>query len=133
MPTATGAFEVTSWQEDTYEERGDGAKLSRASVTQRFEGDITGEGAAEWLMAYRPDGTAHFVGLHRVDGQIGDRRGSFVLETTGGFDGRTATWRAEVVPGSATDGLQGLEGQGSFSAPLGNRATFELEYGFDGT
>jgi hypothetical protein len=130
MPSATGAFEVTSWDEDQYEDRGNGAKLSRASVTQRFEGDITGDGAAEWLMAYRSDGTARFVGLHRVEGALGDRRGSFVLETSGSFDGQTASWQAEVIPGSATDGLQGLSGQGSFSAPMGNRATFELEYDF---
>jgi Protein of unknown function (DUF3224) len=130
MPSATGEFEVLSWQEDSYEDRGDGAKLSRASVTQRFEGDITGDGAAEWLMAYRADGTARFVGLHRVDGQIGERRGSFVLETSGAFDGQTATWQAEVIDGSATDALKGLSGRGSFSAPLGNRATFELEYDF---
>ena len=131
MPTATGAFEVTSWDEDQYEDRGDGAKLSRASVKQRFEGDITGDCAAEWLMAYGPDGTARFVGLHQVQGQIGDRRGSFVLETSGAFDGQTATWQAEVIPGSAKDGLQGLNGRGSFSAPLGTRATFELDYSFE--
>jgi hypothetical protein len=130
MSTATGAFEVTGWQEDEYEDRGNGAKLSRASVTQRFEGDITGEGSAEWLMAYRSDGTAHFVGLHHVVGALGDRRGSFVLETSGAFDGQTARWRAEVIAGSATDGLEGLTGQGSFSAPMGSRATFELEYDF---
>jgi len=131
MSTATGAFQVTGWQEDEYEDRGNGAKLSRASVTQQFEGDITGDGAAEWLMAYRSDGTARFVGLHRVEGELGDRRGSFVLETSGAFDGQTATWHAEVIAGSATDNLQGLRGRGSFSAPLGNRATFEFEYDFE--
>lgn len=130
MPMATGSFQVLSWDENAYDDRGDGAKLTRASVTQHFEGDISGEGAAQWLMAYRTDGTARFLGLQSVDGGIGDRRGTFVLETRGAFDGQTATWEAVVMPGSATDDLEGLTGQGSFEAPLGSRATFELEYDF---
>ncbi len=128
MPTATGSFQVLSWDENTYEERGDGAKLTRASVVQQFEGDVSGKGTALWLMAYRSDGTARFLGLQSVDGQIGDRHGSFVLETRGAFDGKTATWDAVVIPGSGTDALRGLDGHGSFSAPMGSQATFELEY-----
>jgi len=131
MQNAQGSFEVLSWDEDAYADLGGGAKLTRASVTQRFEGDIAGDGAVQWLMAYGTDDTAHFVGLQLVEGAIGERRGRFVLETTGAFDGQTATWRASVVPGSATGELQGLSGQGSFGAPLGSRATFELEYDFE--
>ena len=128
MAAAHGSFEVATWDENTYEERGEGGKLTRASVTQSFNGDIKGEGAAEWLMAYRADGTAHFVGLQRVSGAIGELRGSFVLETTGDFEGEVASWTASVVPGSGTDQLAGLTGQGSFRAPHGSKATFELTY-----
>src|SRR5688500_11865439 len=99
----TGSFENTSWDEDTVEELTDGAKLTRASVTQDFSGDVRGEGAAQWLMAYRRDGTAHFVGLQRVRGALGDRDGTFVLETIGEFDGAVASWTATVVPGSGTE------------------------------
>jgi DNA-binding NarL/FixJ family response regulator len=34
---AHGSFELASWQEDTYDDLGGGAKLTRASVTQTFE------------------------------------------------------------------------------------------------
>jgi Protein of unknown function (DUF3224) len=131
MVKATGSFELASWDEETYEDLEDGGKLTRASVTQSFTGDIEGDGAVQWLMAYRPDGTAHFVGLQRVRGAIGDRKGAFVLETIGDFDGKLATWRATVVPGSASGDLQGLTGSGDFGAPHGPKATFELEYTFD--
>ena len=130
MSTATGSFEVLSWDENAYEDRGAAGKLSHAAVTQRFDGDVSGDGTARWLMAYRADGTARFVGFQRVEGRVVDRRGSFVLETNGAFDGQTATWNAAVVPGSATEELEGLSGSGSFAAPLGSRATFELEYDF---
>jgi hypothetical protein len=126
MATLNGAFKVASWNEDAYQER-DGHRLTRASVTQRLEGDIAGEGAAEWLMAYRPDGTARFVGLQLVDGVLFGRRGTFVLETAGEFDGGVARWQASVVPGSSTGELPGLSGAGRFEAPRGSEASYELE------
>jgi Protein of unknown function (DUF3224) len=126
MATLTGGFRVASWDENAYEQR-DGRKLTRASVTQRFEGDIAGEGAVEWLMAYRPDGTVRFVGLQLVDGELAGRRGTFVLETVGQFDGAVARWDATVVAGSGTGELAGLGGSGSFQAPHGSEASYELE------
>jgi hypothetical protein len=131
MTKAHGSFELASWAEDTYEDLGSGAKLTRASVTQTFEGDIEGDGAVEWLMAYRTNGTAHFVGLQRVRGSIGGRRGTFVLEAIGEFDGQMATWEGSVVRGTATGELAGLSGHASFGAPHGPKASFELEYSFE--
>jgi Protein of unknown function (DUF3224) len=127
----TGSFENTSWDEKSIEEREDGAKLTQAAVTQKFDGDIHGDGAAQWLMSYRSDGTAHFVGLQRVDGTIDGRKGSFVLETLGDFDGKVASWTATVVPGSGTRELDALSGSGSFEAPLGSTAEFAMKVSFD--
>jgi hypothetical protein len=126
MGTLHGGFQVESWTEDAYDER-DGRRLTRASVTQRFEGDIAGEGAAQWLMAYEPEGTARFVGLQLVDGVLAGRRGTFVLETAGEFDGGVARWEASVVPGTSTGDLADLAGAGRFEAPLGSKASYELE------
>ncbi|HKO29022.1 MAG TPA: DUF3224 domain-containing protein, partial [Solirubrobacteraceae bacterium] len=122
MATINGSFKVASWDENAYEER-EGLRLTRASVTQQFEGDIAGEGSAEWLMAYQPDGTARFVGLQLVDGEVAGRRGTFVLETTGEFDGAMARWEAGVVSGSSTGELTELTGRGRFEAPHGSEAS----------
>jgi len=111
MTIASGTFELASWNEQTYEEFAAGGKLTRAEVSQTFEGGITGDGTVQWLMVYRPDGTARFVGLQRVEGAIGDLHGSFVFETFGDFDGQLATWRAKVVPGTASGDLEGLTGE----------------------
>jgi len=121
-----GAFQNTSWEEDTVEELDGGAKLTRASVTQDFTGDVEGNGAVQWLMAYRADGTAHFVGLQRVRATIAARTGTFVLETIGEFDGKVASWTATVVPGSGSGDLADLSGEGTFEAPMGSTAEFEL-------
>ena len=126
MSSIKGSFQVSSWAEGAYEER-DGRRLTRASVSQRFEGDIAGDGAAEWLMAYRADGRARFVGLQIIDGEVAGRRGTLVLETAGEFDGRVARWDATVVPGSSTGELTEIEGAGKFEAPHGSTASYELE------
>src|ERR1700687_2076829 len=68
---AAGTFEVTAWDERPYLELADGRKLTRARVTQRFSGDIQGEGSVEWLMFYRQDGAATFVGMQHVVGKSG--------------------------------------------------------------
>ncbi len=126
MAAINGRFQLTSWDENAYEER-EGRRLTRASVTQHFDGDIAGEGSAQWLMAYQADGTARFVGLQLVDGEVAGRRGTFVLETTGEFDGAVARWEAGVVSGSSTGELTELTGRGRFEAPHGSEASYELE------
>jgi Protein of unknown function (DUF3224) len=124
----TGTFKYTSWDENAYEELSNGRRLTRASVAQALSGDIEGEGSAEWLMCYRPDKTATFVGLQRLTGRVGDRDGSFVVESHGTFDGELARGRWTIVPGSGTDELRDIQGEGTWEAPHGPEATFELDY-----
>jgi Protein of unknown function (DUF3224) len=129
---ATAKFKVADWDEKPYAELENGGKLTQASVKQSFSGDIEGDGAVEWLMCYRPDETAEFIGLQRVTGRIGERAGSFVLlQTAGTFDGREAKGDLSVVPGSGTGDLSGLRGEGGFSAPLGTEAAVTLNYEFE--
>jgi hypothetical protein len=128
---ATGRFKVQGWDERTYREIEGGRKLTQASVRQEFEGDIEGAGAVEWLMCYREDDTADFVGLQHVEGRIGDRSGSFVLQNAGTFDGSAAKGRWSVVPGSGTGELRGLRGEGEFTAPLGGEPSISLDYDFE--
>jgi hypothetical protein len=128
---AQAKFEVQSWDENTYEELGGDAKLTRASVGQGFSGDLEGEGSVEWLMCYREDKTADFVGLQRFVGRLGGRSGSFVMQTQGSFDGKEAKGGLAVLERSGTDELAGITGSGSFAAPLGSTASVELDYDFE--
>ena len=92
--------------ENAYVELEGDAKLTRASVGQGFTGDLEGEGSVEWLMCYREDKTAEFVGLQRFVGRLGSRSGSFVMRTQGSFDGSEAKGSLTVVAGSGTQELQ---------------------------
>jgi uncharacterized protein DUF3224 len=79
-------------------------------------------------MCYRADGTADYVGLERIVGRLGGRAGSFVLRSTGAYDGSEARATFSVVHGSATGELTGLEGEGHFAAPHGQQGKLQLDY-----
>jgi hypothetical protein len=126
--TANARFSITSWDEKPYSEGQGLPKLTRASVTKTFTADIEGDGHVEYLMMYRADGTATFVGLERVTARIDGRSGSFVLQRTGVFEGAEARESYSVVPGSATGELRGLTGHGTSSIGHGEEHPFVLEY-----
>jgi hypothetical protein len=83
---ANSRFTITSWDEKPYSEGHDLPKLTRAVVVKTFAGDIVGEGHVEYLMMYRGDGSASFVGIERVVGNVAGKAGSFVLQRTGIFE-----------------------------------------------
>ena len=128
MPNASGTFEIASGSEDAYHEIEDGVKLTHASGTQRFSGDIDGDGSVEWLMCYLPDTSATFVGLQRIEGSVGGHAGTFVMQAVGVHNGKQSTARWSVVAGSGTGELAGIRGEGSFHAPSGPKASYDLEY-----
>lgn len=126
--TARGTFEIAGWDEKTYQELERGGKLSEAKVTQKFTGDIDGEGGVIWLMCYTDPNTAHFVGLQRIVGSVSGRKGSFVIDTDGTFDGSVAKGDWSVILGSGTGALAGISGEGHFEAPHGPTATYTIDY-----
>ena len=78
---ANSRFTIKSWDEKPFSEGQDVPKLTRATVTKTFTGDIVGEGHVEYLMMYRSDGSATFVGLERVVGHVAGKAGGFVLQS----------------------------------------------------
>ncbi len=128
MKTANARFAIKSWEEKPYSEGPDLPKLTRASVTKTYTGDAEGEGKVEYLMMYRPDSSASFVGLERVTCKLRGKSGSFVLQRTGVFEGGMAKESYSVIPGSATGDLKGLVGEGKTSVGHGMEHPFSLEY-----
>ncbi|HBW21088.1 MAG: DUF3224 domain-containing protein [Streptosporangiaceae bacterium] len=128
---AEGTSSVTAWNESTYQELDGKAKLTRATVTFSFSGDLAGEGSWDALMYYRSDGTAVFTGLQRVTGQIGGREGTFVLQADGSFAEGEARSRWQIVDGSGTGGLATLRGSGVAIATSEPPGTFSLDYELD--
>ena len=128
MKTANARFAIKSWDEKPYSEGEDRPRLTRASVTKTYTGDIEGAAQVEYLMMYRSDGSATFVGLERVVGRMGGQTGTFVLQRTGIFEGGQAKESYAVIPGSGTGDLQGLRGDGSSAVGHGMEHPFTLNY-----
>jgi hypothetical protein len=126
--SANARFAIKSWDEKPYSEGQNLPRLTRASVMKTFTGDIEGEGQVEYLMMYRSDGSATFVGLERVVGRIGGKTGTFVLQRIGVFENGQATESYSVITGSATGELQGLRGDGSSAVGHGMEHPFSLNY-----
>jgi hypothetical protein len=126
--SANARFAITKWEEKAYSELPGEPKLTRASVTKTLTGDIAGHAQVEYVMMYRSDGTATFVGLEHITGSIGGRNGSFVLQRTGVFEDGQAKESYAVIEGSGTGALQGLSGSGSSAVGHGMEHPFTLEY-----
>jgi hypothetical protein len=122
---ANGGFEIDKWDEKPAGMTV-GPKVTRATVTQRFTGDIKGTGTTEYVMVYRRDKTAEYSGVQIINGAVGIRRGSFALLLRGKYDGKKAVTKWEVVPGAGKGDLKGLTGKGDFSAPMGSKGKYKL-------
>ncbi|HEU5014217.1 MAG TPA: DUF3224 domain-containing protein [Roseiflexaceae bacterium] len=129
---AAGTYETTSWEENAYDEYGEGRKLTRAHVSAVFQGDIQGSSTQEYLMSYGTD-AVQYIGMERVVGSLGGRSGSFVLQHNGTAIGNRLSCDWNVVPGSGTDALAGLRGAGGYTwnGEEGQQAHYTLEYDFD--
>ncbi len=110
MATLETTLEITSWDENPYQELDDGSKFTRAEVKLDPGPDGLGPATSQSLMFYRPDGTASLVSLMRVAGELDGRSGSFVLLGTGTYDNATARVETNVVEGSGTGELAGITG-----------------------
>jgi hypothetical protein len=128
---AKAIFKISAWDEKSYDEFDGGRKLTRANVKKSFRGDIAGESTLEYLMLYREDGSASFIGLERVIGKVGNRSGSFVLEHRGTFENGVAQSTWQIVPDSGTGDLRGLSGEGSGTAGHSEEIAFALDYEFE--
>lgn len=129
---ASATIEVSRWDPSTYDEREGAPQLVRILAEETFAGDLDGHGTVTFLQVLAADGSASFVGVERFVGSLDGRVGSFVLADRGtqSSDGQVSgEWR--VVPGSGTEALLGLSGEGGFNASAGEKASVHLDYRFD--
>lgn len=124
---AKATFEIKSWDEKPFHEGEGLPKITRAIVAKTFAGEIEGTGTLEYLMMYRDDGSASFVGMERIIGRVGGKSGSFVLQHSGVFEAGLAKSTCPIVPGSGTGELRGIRGEAHYAATHTSRP-ITLEY-----
>jgi hypothetical protein len=108
----SGKFDVVLKPLETYATGVDGVKLGRMSIDKTFFGSLSAVSKGEMLNALSPvEGSAGYVAIEQVTGELEGKKGSFVLQhygLMGGVGGRRLT--LEVVPNSGTGELKGLTG-----------------------
>ena len=127
---ATGRFEITAWEEATYDEPAEGPKLARATVRKTFRGELAGESSAELLLCGDDEGGIAYTALERVVGRVGDRSGSFLLLHSAMRGGDMTRSHGRVVPDSGTGELRGLRGEVEITHDE-QGAVFVLDYDFE--
>lgn len=118
-------FEIARWDETPFEDGDDTTKLTEALVAKRYQGDITGTSTTKWLLAYRPDKSALFVGVEHITGTVAGIRGGMVLLHDGEY--RDGVAAAELRVASGTDGLAAVAGTGKFRADPAGSLTLDLD------
>jgi hypothetical protein len=129
-------FSLKSWDEKPYLEMDNGAKLTRSHVAFTYDGDIKGESKLEYLMSYNEDGSGTAIGLERIEGSVGDKKGTFIIQHSGTFTkvGEmvtvNGTW--SLVPGSGTGDLKTLQINGKRELEgQKEKYPFTFEYEFE--
>jgi hypothetical protein len=124
-------LKIESWDEKPYQELDGGGKLTRADIQLSGPEDGLASATSQGLMFYRADGTSAYITVMHVTGTLDGRRGSFVLQGDGSYDGTTARGRSRVVAGSGTGELAGLSGTAESVSTHGDYPFMPLTLKYD--
>jgi cyanophycinase len=103
----SGEFEVKMAPQD-----GPADQIGRMLLDKQFHGPLEAHSLGQ-MLAWRTatPGSAGYVAMERVTGELEGRKGSFVLQHSGSMDRGAPTLVVTVVPDSGTDGLTGINGR----------------------
>lgn len=116
MVQLEGSYRVVSWEEERYDAADGQPKFTHARVVHELDGAIAGEVSICYLMAYRSETSASFVGLATVTATIGGRSGRFVMQDVGTYEDGLAKGRWTILPGLGSGELEDIRGDGHFAA-----------------
>jgi len=110
MKRAAGSFEV-SLQPLSNADASSHPLFGRMLLTKKFSGDLTASARGQMLSAgTNTRGSACYVAIDHVTGELDGRKGSFILQHTGSMNRGVPTLSILVVPDSGTDELAGITG-----------------------
>jgi hypothetical protein len=110
MARASGSFAVTISPQPAQDGVGDPG-IGRMGLHKRFEGGLQAEAHGQMLATRGAvDGSAAYVAMDRVEGELQGRRGGFSLCHCGLMDRGQPSLEVRIVPDSGTGELQGIHG-----------------------
>jgi hypothetical protein len=110
MKRATGSFEVSLQPLSNAEVTADN-QFGRMLLSKVFSGDLTATARGQMLSAMGTvKGSAGYVAIDHVTGELDGRKGGFVLQHSGSMNRGAQSLSIMVVPDSGTGELTGLSG-----------------------
>ena len=122
----TGRFQITSWDENTYNTFIGGGKQTHAKITQQYDGEVTGDANVNYLMTYLNDTQAFFVGFEVINIAIGPLTGTITLQHTGEYHNHVASSNFTLVVGAGTGDFKSTTGEGFFKTADNGQANYQL-------
>ena len=102
--------------------------LARMSLDKQFHGDLQGASKGQMLSALTAvEGSAGYVAIERVEGELQGRHGTFLLQHFGVMTRGVGKLKIVVIPDSGTGQLAGLTGQMTIAIADGKHS-YDLEY-----
>ncbi|MDR7121072.1 DUF3224 domain-containing protein [Rheinheimera soli] len=117
-----GSFQITDWKESINKSFDDGAKLSKALVSQTYSGDITGSSEVQYQLSYETTGDACFNGFEFISGTIGDTPCKLTLKHDGTFEKGIAKSQFGIVSSATHPEWVGVTG--FFTSTEGGQANY---------
>ncbi len=109
---ASGQFEVNLQPLDSYAKGGQGVGLGRMSIDKSFYGDLEATSQGEMLTAMTHiEGSAGYVAIEQVTGNLQGKHGTFVLQHFGIADKGQNSLILQVIPDSGTGDLTNISGE----------------------
>jgi Protein of unknown function (DUF3224) len=128
---ATGPFEVKLTPQPP---EGENTTVGRVTIDKQFHGELEAVSQGQMLSALTgTKGSAGYVALEIVNGTLGGRKGTFVLQHSGTMDRGQAQLSVTVVPDSGTGELLGLSGSMKIRIEPGGKHFYDFDYQIAGT
>ena len=110
MTEIMGEFQVTAWEEGTFDEQ---TQATRVTIHKTFHGDIEGTSVAEMLAA-GAEGGRGYVASEYFTGSVQGRKGTLLIQHGGIDDGVAPYTFGNIVPNSGTGELTDMRGTITF-------------------
>ena len=122
---ANGTFEVKLNRQD----EGAEAVVGGMTIDKQFKGDLEGTSKGQMLMASSESvqGSAGYVAIEKVTGELNGRRGTFYLQHNATMNRGVGELNIVVIPDTGTDQLTGLRGTMNIIIADGKHS-YEFDY-----
>lgn len=127
----SGRFDVDMTSADCSIESEKDHTFGRMLLDKTYHGALTANSRGEMMsVSTQTEGSAGYVALEQVSGELNGKNGTFVLQHFGVMHEGHNRLILEVVPDSATGELKGLLGQMDIRVEDGQHF-YDLEYQFE--